>query len=110
MMQDEKTACFAWSIIGNSKSYLVQPSILSPSSTMVWPTSVAVVTAVMRGVQVKAGVASRAMALAMGLGVCSPPHGYLFRESCTTPKNIILPISIIKYIYHTQFMIIADGK
>lgn len=70
---------------------------------MVWPTSVAVVTAVMGGVQVKAGVASRAMALAIGLGVCSPPHGYLFRESCTTPKTLhyLYPSSNI-FITHSS--------
>lgn len=75
---------------------------------MVWLASVAVVTAVIEGVQMKAGVASRAMALAMGLGVCSPPHGYSVRESCTTQKHCIT--SITKYVHHSQFIIIADGE
>lgn len=66
---------------------------------MVWPTSVAVVTAVIGGVQVKAAEASRAMALAMGLGVCSPPHGYSVRESCATQKHYIT------YIHHQNMFI-----
>ena len=48
---------------------------------MVWPASVAVVTAVSWVVEVKVGVAGSGMALAMGLGVCSPPQGYSDRES-----------------------------
>ena len=48
---------------------------------MVCPASVAVVTAVSWVVEVKVGVAGSGMALAMGLGVCSPPQGYSDRES-----------------------------
>lgn len=76
---------------------------------MVWLTSVAVVTAVIEGLQMKAGVASRAMALAMGLGVCSPPHGYSVRESCVTEKHCIMYI-LTKYVHYSQFIIIADGE
>lgn len=48
---------------------------------MVCPASVAVVTAVSWMVELKAGVAWRGTALAMGFGVCSPPQGYSDRES-----------------------------
>lgn len=48
---------------------------------MVWPASVAVVTAVSWVVELKVGVAGSGTALAMGFGVCSPPQGYSERES-----------------------------
>lgn len=48
---------------------------------MVCSASVAVVTAVSWVVELKVGVAWRGTALAMGLGVCSPPQGYSDRES-----------------------------
>lgn len=54
---------------------------LSPRKAMVWPASVAVVTAVSCIVELTMGVALRGTALAMGLGVCSPPQGYSERET-----------------------------
>lgn len=45
------------------------------------PASVAVVTAVSWVEEVMVGVAERGTALAMGLGVCSPPQGYSERET-----------------------------
>lgn len=54
---------------------------LSPRKAMVFPASVAAVTAVSWVVEVKVGMAGSGTALAMGLGVCSPPQGYSERES-----------------------------
>ncbi len=54
---------------------------LSPRKAMVFPASVAAVTAVSWVVEVKVGMALSGTVLAMGLGVCSPPQGYSDRES-----------------------------